>query len=177
MKIITNNKIYVQKKDLAHLLEIVALTNIMCPNSIMNNIFNPTLIMNRDEELDFVMYEGDEIISFFKELDYIVDYNEIKDLSDIGIVNYVQTLCDSLNPMVEEYNLMLSGQNYKKREELEAFFRINDLKINDIRNYLMYKHGNLNMNIPIEEIEQQVNNKVKNKVNILNNLLRKENNV
>ena len=76
MKIVTNEAIYVQKNDLVFLNQ----TDIPIPASIFMKAFGKgATIINYNNRFDFVKFEDSKEIEFFKNMDFILDYDLVKD--------------------------------------------------------------------------------------------------
>ena len=76
MKIINSDSIYVQKNDIAYL----NLSNLPIPVSVFIKVFgNGATIINDSNRYDFVKFEKESEIEYFKRLDWMIDYNEVKD--------------------------------------------------------------------------------------------------
>ena len=79
MKIITDSVAYVQKNDIAFLTQ----TDRAIPASIFMKVFgNGIVIIDDSNRYEFVEFEAPEEIEFFKSIDWMIDYNEVKDLSE-----------------------------------------------------------------------------------------------
>ena len=76
MKIITENSIFVQRNDITYLNQ----SNLEVPTSIFGNGVSTTCNVNK---YDFIEFKEKEEIDFFKNIDWLIDYNEVKDLSDL----------------------------------------------------------------------------------------------
>ncbi len=83
MKIITNDSAYVQKNDISYL----NLSDLPIPASIFMKVFgNGVTIINDSNRYDFVKFDEESEIEYFKDLDWMIDYNEVKDLSEDEII-------------------------------------------------------------------------------------------
>ena len=79
MKISTKNSMYVQKKDLEFLKDIVRLL----PLSISKKIFENKDLDTDDYDIyDFFEFTDEEDIEFFRSLDWLIDYTQVKDLEN-----------------------------------------------------------------------------------------------
>ena len=79
MKIITNDSAYVQKNDIAYLNS----SDLPIPASIFMKVFgNGVTIINDSNRYDFVKFDEESEIEYFKGLDWMINYNEVKDLSE-----------------------------------------------------------------------------------------------
>ena len=77
MKIFKDNSVYVQKNDMVYLNQ----TDIPIPASIFMKVFgNGITIIDERNRYEFVKFEAPEEVEFFQNQDWIVDYNEIKNL-------------------------------------------------------------------------------------------------
>ena len=50
------------------------------------------IIINNRNRYDFVEFDAPEEIEFFKGIDWMIDYNEVKDLSEEGIITLGQSI-------------------------------------------------------------------------------------
>ena len=79
MKIITDNAAYVQKNDLMYLNS----SSLAIPGSIYMKVFGWGItVINDRNRYEFVKFEEDSEIEFFKDIDWMIDYNEVKDLTE-----------------------------------------------------------------------------------------------
>lgn len=77
MKIIKDNAIYVQKNDIGFLNQ----TDLEIPMSIYLKVFgNGIVVINNKNKYEFVKFDEEVEIRFFKEQNCIIDYDTIKDL-------------------------------------------------------------------------------------------------
>ena len=78
MKIVTDNAVYIQNKDIIYLSRI----NVPVPSSLFKQIYNDDIVIIDDLNGNgFVKLDKDSEIQFFKSLDWIVDYQKVKDLN------------------------------------------------------------------------------------------------
>ena len=70
MKIITDNAVYVQKNDIAYLYS----SDLEMPVSVFMKVFGKgDTIIDDSNRYDFVKFEDESEIVFFKGLDWIID--------------------------------------------------------------------------------------------------------
>lgn len=63
------------------------------PTSIFMKVFDrDVIIINNRNRYDFVEFDAPEEIEFFKGIDWMIDYNEVKDLSEEGIITLGQSI-------------------------------------------------------------------------------------
>ena len=78
MKVFKNGKVYVQNEDLILILR----SGELMPTSVLEKIYgNGPVIIVKDNMEDYVEFEEADQVEFFKRLDWIVDYDEMKNLS------------------------------------------------------------------------------------------------
>ena len=108
MKIITDNAVYVQKNDIYYLQQ----TGLEMPASIffMNLFDSDKVVFDDINKYKFVKFENPREIEFFNSIDWIIDYNEVKDLSEKEIIMLVQSFEDKINRIAEKFKSMSSEQ-------------------------------------------------------------------
>lgn len=78
MKVFKNGRVYVQKEDLMLLLECGRLI----PASVFDKVYsNEYFVVGESNKEDYIEFNKPEDLEFFESLDWIVDYDEVKDLS------------------------------------------------------------------------------------------------
>lgn len=137
MKKIINNILFVQRIDLLYLGE----SHIPVPESIYKKIkFN----IDDRNKYNFVMFNSKEDILFLNSIPWIIDYDEVKDLSEANIQEMID---NNLNERKDLNELMTKNTG---AEKLHQYIEIQslDLKIQSLRDALWYKKGMTKMNIP-----------------------------
>ena len=103
MKIITDNAVYVQKNDIAYLNS----ADFAIPISVFMKVFGKGItIIDDSNRYDFVKFEDESDREFFKGLDWIIDYNEVKNLSEEQIVGLLNNIGDAQQKVVITFNSM-----------------------------------------------------------------------
>ena len=91
MKIITDDAAYVQKNDFAYLNH----SELPIPASIFLKVCESGVFIVCDENrYDFIKFSEPHEIEFFKDIDWIIDYNDVKDLSLEDIVEVANKISD-----------------------------------------------------------------------------------
>jgi len=98
MKIITNNRIYIQKKDLELIFKTT--NNKKIPNGIIEKYKESVDI----QDLDFMFFEGVEEINFLNVFWFIINYNDIIDFDDEELSDYYYRDLQNLREMRIEYD-------------------------------------------------------------------------
>lgn len=111
MKIITDNAVYVQKNDIAYLNQ----TDLAIPASIFMKVFGSGIVIIDDSNrYEFVEFDAPEEIEFFKGIDWMIDYNEVKDLSEEETITLGQSIAEEKNSIAQRFNsLTLEERKYE----------------------------------------------------------------
>ena len=136
MKIITEGAVYVQKNDIANLNSL----DVHMPGSIYMKTYGfsgGTINRNR---FDFIKFESDKEIEFFKAQDWIIDYDEVKDLSDDEIIKMRKDLDQQANSIPES----------ERKSELDVAteFDLLQFKRHALRDFLSFRYGDLQITLP-----------------------------
>lgn len=148
MKILDNSngieKIYVQKNDIVYLNQ----TDLGIPASIFMKIFgNGIVIINNRNRFEFVEFTNSHEIEFFKNIDWIIDYNEIKELSEDEIMKLANEMLHKQNEIADKYNNM-NPEDKKNNQDMLFQHETLDFKIYSLRDFLWFKQGHLKMELP-----------------------------
>lgn len=144
MKIKTNNGIYVQKNDIAYL----SISNLNIPASIFMTMFGSEItIIDDSNRYDFVKFSNPEEIEFLSKIDWIIDYNEIKDLSKKQLIEKAKSILEEQRIICKKYNSM-SSHDKKLNKELYTKCELLDYEINSLADFLALKEGNSKIELP-----------------------------
>ena len=145
MKIYYNNKIYVQVIDLMWLRTL----NINIPYVIREPLVVTSykLINGKIKNSDFICFDDEKIIKYFYELDFIIDYDSVKDLSLYKLILYSNNIKSECNNFIKTYNKM---DYYDKIRNANLKDDINYLNIKwfNIRDYILYRIGIIKYDLP-----------------------------
>ena len=70
--------VYVQMQDIMHLNQ----SDLPIPASIYTKVFTGVTIVNDSNRFDFVRFDEEHEVSFFRDLEFVIDYDKYKDLTD-----------------------------------------------------------------------------------------------
>jgi len=144
MKIITSNAVYVQKNDIAFLNQ----TDLPIPASIFMKVFgNGITIIDNRNRFEFVKFEEESEIEYFRKLDWIVDYDLVKDLGEEQIIELGQGVAQEKNIIVQTFNAM-SVDDRRVNMHLVAECERLDFILYSLRDVLYFKQGHLKMTFP-----------------------------
>ena len=145
MKIFKDNSVYVQKNDMVYLNQ----TDIPIPASIFMKVFgNGITIIDERNRYEFVKFEAPEEVEFFQNQDWIVDYNEIKNLTEEELLALGQSIAQEKNKRAEEFNKLPKKQRQQKYESVVRRLELFDFKMYSIRDMIMFKRGELEFPLP-----------------------------
>ena len=151
MKIITDNCVYVQMNDIMFLNQ----TDLSIPVSIFLKVFNDDVVIIDDRNrYDFVKFDDALEIEFFRNLDFIVDYNSVKDLSEEEIIDMGQKVANKKNSIAKTYNAMTSSIREENIHLVYECERL-DYKMYSLRDILWFRQGRLKFNLPSEIIGEK----------------------
>ena len=144
MKIVTNNAVYVQKDDMIALNE----TDLPIPTSIFNKVWGVGItIIDGTNRYEFIKFEEEHEIEYFKELDWIVDYNELKDLDESEFIALGEKAAKEQKEIAEKYNFM-TKEEQNKNQALVSRHQMLTFKIYSIRDVLWFKQGHIRFELP-----------------------------
>lgn len=145
MKIITENAIYVQKNDLSQLYKMDS----AIPASVFLKTFfeNGVVIIDDSNRFEFVKFNDKKDIDFFKSTDWIVDYNEVKDLSEDEIIELAHNIYDGRNQIATKFNSM-SDEEKDNNLDMINKCELLDFKLASLRDVLLFKKGDLIITLP-----------------------------
>ena len=148
MKIITKDCAYVQYTDIAELIDALIVTKAECPQSVLETCYGTTFTCNSDNQFEFMEFYNEDAIEFFKNLNYMVDYNDIKEASEEALANYSNSLAFDRNKMIQTYNQMSKQKQDEYQEDVELRTRLLDHKIQTLEQFRLFKAGKLRMDLP-----------------------------
>ena len=153
MKIVTYNKAYVQTKDVSNLMGIVEEKQTSQP--VFNKIFSNSFPCDNSNKYEFIEFSLPEEIEFFKKIDCLVDYLELKNLTEKELVQYENTIISKRNDIIKRYNAMNYQEKIANAKLLKECEMLN-FKMYSVRDVLFYKKGIIKTTLPDIGIEDQV---------------------
>lgn len=145
MKILKDNKIYVQKNDMAYLNS----SGLDIPASIFMKVFGQgiTIIDNRNR-YEFIEFTKPEEVEFFKGIDWIVDYDEVKGLSEKELIELGQSIGTAKAEKIYNFNIMPETDRKQQYDRVTMDLELMDFKMYTIRDIIMVKRGQLSFPFP-----------------------------
>ncbi len=153
MKIMTDDAVYVQKNDLAYLNQ----TDLPIPASIFMKVFGSgVVIINNSNKYEFVKFDAPLEIEYFKGIDWMIDYNEVKDLSEEETIALGQSIAEEKNRIAQKFNSM-SLKERNRNMDLVFQCELLDFKLCSLRDILFFKQGHIKMELPeMENISTEI---------------------
>lgn len=144
MKIIRKDAVYVQMNDLMFLNG----TDIPIPDSIFLKIFGQgTVVVNNSNRYNFVKFEDESEIEYFKELDWIIDYDSVKELDKDEINQLVNQIVDKEQEIADKFNNLPENE---KVDNFDMVARYEELEYKEysLRSFVSFKQGKTSMELP-----------------------------
>lgn len=180
MKIITRNSAFVQMNDLAYLNQ----SGLEIPASIFLKIFNSGIVIIDDRNrYHFIEFKEPKEIEFFKTIDWMIDYNKVKELSEKEIIELAQSIAEKRNDIAQKFNSMTQEQR-KKDMNMVSQCELLDFKFYSLRDFLWFKQGHIKMTFPegielptelskekgVKKLVRDILNRKKNKIFDIHNI-------
>ena len=150
MKVFVENKVYVQKGDLAYFTRGVG--DMSFPSSIFKKMFGENIVqlftVSDDNRYEFVEFSDSHEVEFFKKCDWIIDFNKFINMSKDEIDAYVFGLENGLDEFVRRFNELPIGERKKGYYKAQLKQDRTDYKIQSIMELLAYKEGSLDFPVP-----------------------------
>ena len=113
--------VYVQMQDIIYISNEI---DISIPASVFTKVFTGVTIVNDSNRFDFVRFDKKHEVKYFKDLDFILDYDKYKDLSDENFEKEGQKLVDRANEIAKKWNSMNEKEREKNYSILEEHKKI-----------------------------------------------------
>ena len=140
------NVVYVQMQDIMFIVH--DLDDIAIPASIMNYFFSRGFaIVNNSNRFDFVKFDKEPEVAFFKTLNFIIDYNDYKDLTEEQFQERFKSVVCEYNSLVKKWNKM-SETEREKNENLFVSTQKVEYTIKFIHELYALKHDKSYMTLP-----------------------------
>lgn len=129
------------------------------PASIFLKVFgNGITIIDDRNRYNFVCFTEAEDIEYFKQLDWMIDYGKVKNMSEEELENLLSIMLDKMDFLDKAEQSIPVNQSQKRHELLQAFSLL-VFKFCSLRDILWYKQGHISLNLP--EIEPSGTRKLK----------------
>ena len=137
--------VYVQTQDIMYLNNE---TDISIPASIFAKVFvGGVTITDASNRFDFAKFEDESEVKFFRELDFIIDYDQYKDLTDEQFMEEYQKLESKANEIDEKWNNMTEEEREENGSLYDEYCNI-EYMLNFLSEIYAVKHGERQMPFP-----------------------------
>ena len=145
MKVRFEEDLYVQDKDLAHLLEACDKDSI--PEEVLFSSSETIALRRSKNEEEYKKFSGEEAIKFLDSLSFIVDFDLLRNMSWTETVNYGS---ETLYELIKATKVYESIADNKSEEAQKALTKIKLLRyrMSCIKELAEAKKGPLNISVP-----------------------------
>ena len=141
MKIITEDRAYVQYQDAFNLSTIVSYLNITCPVSVTRKCYQREVVVNGDNRYAFIEFTEKDAIDFFKRLDCIASYNDLINKSEDEILKEIDKVLNESQEIIKKYEKMDTKRQQRNYTKLHNQYHIKQYKAHSMKELLLYKKG------------------------------------
>ena len=147
MKIVLEDKVYVQLNDIMYLIH--NLDGVAIPAGLLEIVFKngEPFCCTDDNRYDFIEFRDKQSIEFFKGFDYSVDYLFFKDMSVEEVIDIGKSLSDERNNLAKKFNEM-SNEDKEKNISIISECELLDFKLESLRDIVWMKKGYLKIKLP-----------------------------
>ena len=135
--------VYVQMQDLMYLHQ----SDMPIPASIFTKVFTGITIVNDSNRFDFVSFNKEHEVKFFRKLEFVIDYDQYKDLTDEQLEEEAQKSAAKANEIAKKWNSM----SLDEREQNGNLFQEHEnigYMLNFLTEIYAVKHGKRFMPFP-----------------------------
>lgn len=135
--------VYVQMHDIMHLNQ----SDLPIPASIYTKVFTGITIVDDSNRFDFVRFDEEHEVRFFRDLEFVIDYDKYKDLTDEQLEEEGQKLSVKANKIAEKWNNM-SVEKRKQNSNLLQEYENLGYMLNFLSEIYAVKHRKRTMPFP-----------------------------
>lgn len=136
--------VYVQMQDIMYLSNE---TDMPIPATIFTKVFTGVVIVNDSNRFDFVRFDKEHEVKFFKEIDFIIDFDKYKEFTDEQLEEEAQKLASRSREIAEKWNSM-TAEERKNNISLYSENENIGYMINFLSEIYAVKHGRRSMPFP-----------------------------
>lgn len=135
--------VYVQMQDMMQLNQM----DILIPASIYLKVFKGITIVDDSNRFDFVRFDEEYEVKFFKELEFVIDYDKYKDFTDEQLEEEYQKLAIKADEIAKKWNSMQVNERKKNSNLLQEHENLGYM-LNFLSEIYAIKHGKRSMSFP-----------------------------
>lgn len=133
--------VYVQMQDIMFLSNE---TDMPIPATIFTKVFTGVVIVNDLNRFNFVRFDEEYEVKFFKEIDFIIDFDKYKEFTDEQLEEEAQKLAAKSREIAEKWNSMTEEE---RKNNLSLYSENENIgyMINFLSEIYAVKHGQQEM--------------------------------
>ena len=159
MKVFKNGKVYVQNEDLILILR----SGELMPTSVLEKFYgNGPVIIVQDNMEDYVEFEETDQVEFFKRLDWIVYYDEVKNLSTEELEKLYDDTKDEMVKIRNKYSDLSQNDDCYEKDSIR--YELLGNKLYSLSKIQYFKARKLELALPNETGICRLIRKFKNKI-------------
>ena len=136
--------VYVQMQDMMCLSRN---SQMVIPSSITSKVFKGVTIVNDDNRFEFVRFEDEAEVKFFKDIDFIIDFDQYKNLTDKQLNEEIEKLEEKAEDITYKWNSMTEGEKKENKFLCDEYYNTQHKK-NFLCEIYGVKHGKRVMPFP-----------------------------
>ena len=135
--------VYVQMQDIIYLNQ----RDLPIPVSIYLKVFKGVTIVNDSNRFDFVRFDEENEVSFFRSLEFVIDYDKYKDLTDEQLEEECRKTAIKADKIAEKWNKMSTKKRKQNTDLLEEHENLEYI-LNFLNEIYAVKHFKKKMPFP-----------------------------
>lgn len=135
--------VYVQEVDILYFIE----NDVEILSSIMEQFFKNGIRTIDADLFKFIKIEGEEEVKFFKERDYIIDYNEYKNFTTLQFDEKIEKVNEKIKRIEKELKSISEDEIAKIIQYVEEYYNMEYLR-DSIMEFKNFKENKLKINFP-----------------------------
>lgn len=136
--------VYVQMQDIMYLTHE---TDMSIPASIFTKVFTDITIVTDANRFEFVKFDEEFEVNFFRELNFIIDFDQYKALTDKQLEEEALKLESKANEIAKKWNSMTKEERQKNSSLYDEYRNIGYM-INFLSEIYAVKHFKKSMPFP-----------------------------
>ena len=159
MKYFKNDKVYVNFNDLINMPQLASYS---LPGIIRKGLGENYIVIDESNRFNFAEFDLPEEVEYFKNQDWIIDYDEYKFMTDEELEEAARRKNQEIQLLIESYN------NLSEEEQMNSYHMIRQHRrlwhqLQDLKAINLYRNNELNLDVPEEsdlDIQEEVDHKV-----------------
>ena len=150
MKIVRNNKVFVQNKDLFKTMQGSITYKVGIPNEVVGKVFTDDFKVDMDQMDKFVTFEEADSVEFFQKMAFLVDYDEMRKLSERELIAKINETMAVISGICANFNKAGMKRTLSDYNQVLTTINLLEHKFYDLRTILWEKQNHCYINKPYE---------------------------